>query len=111
MLITDPTGNSLTMKQEWLIDTPFQNFLIPGIILLVINGFGNIAGFIVSIQKTPYFSLLGSLFGIIMMVWITTQVILIGYKDFLQPLYFLTGLLQALSGLIIHRGLKNNSKR
>lgn len=107
MLTNDPTGSSLTMKQEWLLNTPFDNFLIPGIILLIVNGFGNVLGFIISIMKYRNYSIVGSLFGIIMMIWITTQVILIGYKDFLQPLYFSTGLLQAIFGYFNY---KYNSK-
>lgn len=103
MLIKDPTGASLHMKMEWLQGTPFSTFLIPGIILFMINGVGNVIGSWISLKKKLSAGIIGSLFGAIMMIWIITQVILIGYKDFLQPLYFSTGMFQLISGLVYHK--------
>lgn len=33
-----------------------------------------------------------ALFGLILMIWIITQVSWVGYQSFLQPLYFATGI-------------------
>lgn len=98
-LVSDPSGGNVAMKTEWLAGTPFSNFLIPGIILFVVNGIGNSAGFFITLKKHNKAPLMGILFGIIMMGWIIVQVIMIGYMSFLQPLYFVTGLLQLLFGL------------
>lgn len=106
MLIKDPSGASLHMKMEWLQDTPFSTFLIPGIILFLLNGIGNVIGFWISIKRKTNAGLFGAMFGAIMMIWITTQVIMIGYKDFLQPLYFSTGMLQLIFGLVYHKAKK-----
>lgn len=106
MLIKDPSGENLHMQLEWLQGTPFSNFLIPGIILFLVNGVGNMTGFWISIKKKVNAGLIGAVFGAIMMIWITTQVILIGYKDFLQPLYFSTGLIQMILGLIYRSKMK-----
>jgi hypothetical protein len=106
MLIKDPTGVSLHMKMEWLQGTPFSTFLIPGIILFLLNGIGNVIGFWISFKKKANAGSIGAVFGAIMMIWITTQVILIGYKDFLQPLYFSTGLFQMILGLISRGKIK-----
>lgn len=103
MLIKDSTGGNLNMQLEWLQGTPFSNFLIPGIILFMLNGVGNVLGFWISIKRKTNAGLFGAVFGAIMMIWITTQVILIGYKDFLQPLYFSTGMFQLISGLVYHK--------
>lgn len=99
-LISNPDGHALQMSTEWLQSTPFVNFLIPGIVLFTFNGLGNIAGFIVTLKKHKKAAHVAAFFGLIMMVWITAQVSWIGYKNFLQPLYFSTGLLQFVSGLI-----------
>jgi len=106
MLVKDPTGANLNMDMNWLQATPFNTFLIPGIILFLVNGVGNVTGFWITYMKQTKAGLIGALFGIIMMIWITTQVILIGYKDFLQPLYFSTGLFQMISGLLLYRKIK-----
>lgn len=102
-LISDPTAASLGMELSWLEGTPFRNFLIPGIILFLINGIGNTAAAILSIRKTRYFEITGIVLGVVMMIWIISQVAFIGYKNFLQPLYFSTGLIQTLLGTIIFK--------
>jgi hypothetical protein len=102
-LISDPTAASLGMELNWLEGTPFRNFLIPGIVLFVINGIGNSIAAILSIRKTRYFEMTGIVLGVVMMTWIISQVAFIGYKNFLQPLYFSTGLIQTLVGIIIYK--------
>ncbi|MGC9342287.1 MAG: hypothetical protein ACP5E3_06280 [Bacteroidales bacterium] len=102
-LISDPTAASLGMELSWLEGTPFRNFLIPGIVLFVINGIGNSVAAILSIRKTRYFEMTGIVLGVVMMTWIISQVAFIGYKNFLQPLYFSTGLIQTLLGIIIYK--------
>ncbi len=103
MLMKDPTGQSLSMEQAWLNTTPFANFLIPGIVLFIVNGLGNVTGFWVTLSKKSKAAEIGIAFGLIMMVLITAQVLWIGYKDFLQPLYFSTGLLQLIFGLLLYK--------
>ena len=97
-LIADPTAAALGMKLEWLQGTPFNNYLIPGIVLFTFNGLGNLTAAFLSIFKNHYRSHIALFFGIIMIIWIISQVAWIGYKSFLQPLYFSTGLAQAISG-------------
>lgn len=99
-LITNPDGQALQMSTEWLQSTPFVNFLIPGIVLFAFNGVGNIAGFFATLKKHSKAAHIAAFFGLVMMTWIIAQVTWIGYKSFLQPLYFSTGLLQFASGLI-----------
>lgn len=101
MLISDPTGSSLGMQLEWLHTTPFGNFLIPGIVLFLFIGVGNIYGFRVSVRKKRITSQIGMLFGLILMIWMLAQVFWIGYRNFLQPLYFITGFLQVTLGFIL----------
>lgn len=99
-LITNPDGQALQMSTEWLQSTPFSNFLIPGIVLFSFNGLGNIAGFFTTLKKHKKAAHVAAFFGLVMMTWIIAQVSWIGYKSFLQPLYFSTGLLQFAAGLI-----------
>ena len=43
-MIFDPSGGSLGMSLDMLTNTPFSDFLIPGIFLLAINGIGSLIG-------------------------------------------------------------------
>ena len=102
-LISDPTAAALGMKLEWLQGTPFNNYLIPGIVLFTFNGLGNLAAAFLSIYKNRYRAHFALFFGVVMLIWIISQVAWIGYKSFLQPLYFSTGLLQAILGVLLMR--------
>ena len=108
-LISDPTAASLGMELAWLDGTPFNSFLIPGIILFVFNGVGNTVAAVLSIRKHRYFPVVALFFGAGMMIWIISQVAFIGYKNFLQPLYFSTGLIQTALGIILIQNKKNHS--
>ncbi|MFD1096257.1 hypothetical protein [Salegentibacter chungangensis] len=101
MLITDPTGDSLYMNLNWLKGTPFPNFLIPGILLFLFIGVSNIYGSWFTFKKSVKLAHLGLFSGIILMIWILSQLAMIGYKGFLQPLYFVSGLLQTIAGVIL----------
>lgn len=106
MLMRDPSGQSLQMDQAMLSTTPFADFLIPGIVLFIFVGLGNIVGFVLTILKRARPGLIGLLFGAILMIWIVVQVVMIGYQSFLQPLYFLTGLLQAVFGSRLNKEMR-----
>ncbi|KUO65046.1 MAG: hypothetical protein ACYCZ2_19340 [Lutibacter sp.] len=102
-LMNDPSGMDIGMELEWLQTTPFINYLIPGIVLFFLNGLGNFAGFWFTVKKKALAGKIGAVFGAVMVVWILFQVFWIGYKSFLQPLYFGTGLIQLLFGLYLMR--------
>ncbi len=106
VLIIDPKGSILQLSVSLLSGSPFNNYLIPGIILLVFNGFFSLFTLYFTIKKKPYFPYLIIMQGCILFLWLSTQVIMINY--FFAPLhitYYLLSLFLIISGFII---LKNN---
>ena len=97
-LMGDPSGQSLQMDASMLAGSPFESFLIPGIVLFTVNGMGNATGAILSLTRYRHAARVAALFGLILMIWIISQVAWMGYLSFLQPLYFTTGLIQLLAG-------------
>jgi hypothetical protein len=82
-LVGDPSGDSLQISLSLLEGTPFNDYLIPGLILLVVLG---IAPLIVlyGLWKQRYWGWLGSLaIGVGLIIWIGVQILLIGYQP--QP--------------------------
>jgi hypothetical protein len=108
-LILDPTAATLGMDLNWLEGTPFKSYLIPGIVLFSVNGIGNTSGAIASGKKHKYSPEAGLILGMFMMLWIISQVAWIGYKSFLQPLYFSTGLIQVILSIFLLRIKKMKS--
>jgi hypothetical protein len=85
LLMKDPSGTGLQMPLEWLNDTPFTNYLVPGKVLFVFNGFGNLGGSHATLLKYRRSGETATLFGAILMIWIVSQVGWIEYQSGLQP--------------------------
>ena len=94
-LIKDPTGGLLKLPLSLLHNSPFDDYLIPGLILLIILGyFPLVIAF--GLWKQKYVAWIGSLItGVSLLIWNGTQVFFIGYLSE-PPLQFLYGILALL---------------
>jgi hypothetical protein len=87
-MLGDPSGNPLGMPVSDLEATPFQSYLIPGLILIFVWGCGSLL-ILASLWSRPQFALLDGfshrvhehwawgltvLLGIALIIWITVQV-------------------------------------
>ena len=86
LLITQPDGSALKLSLDLLEHTPFHDFLIPGIILFVVNGLFSLYVLKAFIQdyKSAYRLILAQ--GILLCGWLLVQIILIRV---IHPLHFL----------------------
>jgi hypothetical protein len=87
------------MPIDLLEFSPFNNFLIPGIILLTVNGLFNLYVGILGIIKSRIFPSFTILCGLLLTTWITIQIVII--KDFFAPAhlpYYLIGILMIFLG-------------
>lgn len=79
------------MPGEWLRNTPFNSFQVPGMILTAIVG-GSALVAVVAIRVRSNWDALASLVaGLILTGWILVQVVMIGLQSGLQPFYLLIG--------------------
>lgn len=104
-LILDPSGNSMEMPLSYLENSPFTNYLIPGVILLVVNGIlPTLVTFgllfrpkwkileKLNLYKNRHWSWTFSLYqSIILILWIDFQIMWVGYGHFIQTFYALIG--------------------
>lgn len=102
-LVTEPSGANLGFQADLLNKSPFSDYLIPGLILLVIIGFGSLAGGVLSILRYRYFGEIAAVSGAFLMIWITAQVWWIGLTVWLQPLFFGLGVVELVLGLMLLR--------
>jgi len=101
--IKDPSGAGLGVTVELLANSPLEDFLIPGLFLLIVNGFCQVAGAVFSILNKPVAGKIGMILGFVLMIWIVIQVIWIGLSSFMQPLFFFVGLFEMALGWTIIR--------
>ena len=84
----------------------FQNFLFPGIALLAVNGIPNFISFYLLKKRKPYGSVTGMCCGILLMGWICIQFYIFPL-NFMSSIYFVFGLLEAVTGYLLFLKEKN----
>jgi hypothetical protein len=97
-MLMDTTGEGLGMSADILSDSPLGSFMLPGLFLLLVNGFANIAGAVLSFTKNRYAGHAGIVLGIALTLWIIIQVWWISLSSILQPLYLIIGLVNTCLG-------------
>jgi len=100
MAILNPDGPG-GMAVDVLKNSPFSNFLIPGIILFTVIGLGNIFSAITILLKSRYQGYISSVFGWALVIWIIVQCIMLNIVVHLHVIFFIIGLVQAILSMII----------
>jgi ABC-type multidrug transport system permease subunit len=91
-ILSDPNGAFLNMSSRDLAGSPFSDFLIPGLVLLIVLGFGSAAAALLLWRLPGRFSWLFAVgISTSLVVWIAIQVAIIGYRGWLQPFCALLG--------------------
>ncbi|AZO95140.1 hypothetical protein [Halocella sp. SP3-1] len=88
--------NPLGASVELLEVSPFSNFFIPGVILFVIVGLGNIFAALCLKYQFKFSLLISNLLGWALIVWIIVQCIMMRTVNFLHIIYFVIGLVVVL---------------
>ena len=74
LLITDPSGRFLGLSTSLLETSPFTNYLIPGIVLLVLLGCGSFLTLAAVIRNVPAAPFLIVANGVCITLWILIQI-------------------------------------
>ena len=100
-----PDGSALGMDEMLpyfqvlpFADVLFQNFIFPGISLLIVNGISNLVAAALMLAKKRVGTILGGVFGVTLMLWICIQFVIFP-MNFMSTIYFIFGLIQAFTGL------------
>ncbi len=110
MLMKDPTGSAIQLPLEWLSESPFETYFIPGLILFSILGLFPIATFGAVILKKSWAWYASVMVGIALVVWIGVEILIIGYhaEPPLQAIYGSLGVIILV--LTSFKSVKNKSR-
>lgn len=87
------------IPREWLNNSPFEDYFIPGLfLLLVIGGLSLISAYCV-FKKYKYGSRLSLYTSGVLLLWIVVQMSIIGYVSWLQPAMAVAAFVMALMAL------------
>ena len=92
-LITDPSGAKMKISLEWLNGSPFVDYFIPGLVLLIGIGFGNVLASITSFVRNKFAAHLAIALGLFLALYLAIEVIVVGLRNLSQPIYFILGLI------------------
>jgi hypothetical protein len=88
--------NALTgakgVPREWLDGTPFKSYFVPGLLLFVVIGGSMLAAAGLLLGGASAARLVSLEAGIVLLGWIAAQLVTIGYRHWLQPLFLVLGL-------------------
>lgn len=114
-MLIDTTGKAMGMdamlpyfQKLPFADVLFQNFLFPGIALLIVNGISNLTAAVLLFMKKKSGVVLGGVFGVTLMLWICIQFYMLP-ANFMSTAFFIIGFLQAVTGYAAWVFLKQES--
>ncbi len=83
-LMTHPDGSSILLRLDYLKDSFFHNYFIPGIVLFCVNGLFNIVIIGAIIARNKHYPELIMAAGFLLLLWLITQIVTIQVLYFLQ---------------------------
>lgn len=100
-MIVEPSGAGIGMSPELLAGSPFDDYLVPGLVLTSVNGLLGLVGAYGSLRRRRWAGPLGMALGLFLIAWIVVQVAWIGLEIWLQPAFLGVGVAE----LLLARGL------
>lgn len=98
LIVTNGVG--MGMPLSWLAGSPFDSYLGPGIILLLVVGGSQALAVLLQHRHQPWYPAAAAVAGIGMVIWIYVEVVLLPVYSLLHTVYFATGLLQLIFTLL-----------
>jgi hypothetical protein len=94
-IVMKPDGSAMQWNVNMLAGSPFTDFLIPGLILLLLFGVGSFVVAGLGLARFRIAPFLAFAIGCGQMIWIAVQLAILRQLSFLHPTMFAIGLLIA----------------
>jgi len=104
-LVLEPSGSYLGIPLELLKSSPFSTYLVPGIVLLMVNGVGSLVGAAASFTRNRFAGETAMTLGVFLVAWIMLQVYWFAGFHWLHALYLGLGLLEFVLGWLLRKAL------
>jgi hypothetical protein len=98
-LIAAPDGSYVHMHVTELRHSPFTSFLIPGLLLGVVIGFGNLLAAILELRGAKVAKAVAFSASAALLTWTVTEMAMLRAFQFLQPVYLLVAVVILIESL------------
>jgi hypothetical protein len=92
MFLADPTGRLVQVPQGWIEATIFGSYVVPGLYLLFMNGFGMLALAAATARGHWAAPWLTGVLGVGLIIWILVEILVLPETMFLTWVFLATGL-------------------
>jgi hypothetical protein len=92
IFLGDPSGRSMQIPEEWIRNTVFGTYVLPGVYLLFVNGLGMLTLAALSVARHWLAPWLTGALGIGLIIWIGVQVAVMPETMILQPIFMAIGI-------------------
>lgn len=89
-------ANGAGVPLEYLANSPFESYLVPGVVLGVVVGGTQLRAALALWRKLPEGDILAVVAGFGMLIWIFVELAVISEYSWLQALYFAVGVIELL---------------
>lgn len=100
-LMYDPSGKLIGLPIGYLQGSPFGSYLVPGIVLFILIGIGNLVAAVLGFKNHRHSGELGNKLGAILLIWMAVQLLVIGYKMWIQMIFIAISIVQFMVGFAI----------
>lgn len=100
-MILDPEGTPWQMPQSLLDPSPFDSYLIPGIVLLIANGVLSLASLIAVVRKDPGYGWWVTLQGAVLAAWLVVEIAMIRTVIGIHYVYGGVAVVMIASGILL----------
>jgi hypothetical protein len=105
-----PNGSPWQMPQSLLDSSPFESFLIPGIVLFIANGVLSLASLIGVIRRDPGYARWVVLQGAVLAAWLVIEIAMIRQVVTVHYIYGGLAVVMIISGLVLNRAASRSTR-
>jgi hypothetical protein len=107
----DPTGHAMGMSVSYIKESPFNSYLIPGIVLLIVNGLLNFIVAYVVFKKMLFAPIWVIVQGTLLNGWIVIQVVMVKDISVLHIIMFTIGTILIMTGFLLLKSTRKEVSR
>ncbi len=110
-MIIDPSGKGLGLSPDYLSSSPFTDYLIPGILLWLVNGLIDSIVFLSTLFRFKNYPIMVIMQGVLLTGWISVQLMMVAFPYFLHFVLGAMGIFFIVSGYMMRKHLIDQATR